>query len=226
MNKQAKSRTPITKPRQRRSAQTQEKILKVVDRHLVAGTFNEVTVQDLVSEAGCSVGAFYGRFTNKTAALYHFYDARCRELEKAAQELLDPDRPESLNVLLTDFTERVVRRTFAYAAILKVDALRVATDPDHPFTRRARELNSVLLDMMSKLLEARQAEFSHTASEETALFVLALVGGLSRDAVVTGARLADKTGEHSAERFIVDLTRAVHGFLGLRGQTDASVKHA
>ena len=69
---------------------------------------------------------------------------------------------------------------------------------------------------MRKLLEARQAEFMHTASEETALFVLALVGGLSRDAVVTGTRLVDKTGECSAEPFILDLTRAVHGFLGLK----------
>ena len=86
--------------------------------------------------------------------------------------------------------------------------------PDHPFTRRARELNSVLLEAMRKLLEARQAEFVHAASEEAALFVLALVGGLSRDAVVTGRRLVDKAGECSIEPFVRDLTRAFVGFWG------------
>jgi len=78
---------------------------------------------------------------------------------------------------------------------------------------------------MSAWLPLDQAEFMHAASEETALFVLALVGGLSRDAVVTGLRLADKSGECSVEHFVLDLPRPVHGFLGLKDSFDPLVSH-
>lgn len=215
MNPIPESRNPVTAPQQHRSAQTQKRILDVVEKHLLGGTFDDITVQDLVSEAGSSVGAFYGRFANKAAAMYRFYDDRCHDLEDQVTAVLDPDRAESLAELLEIFTKTVVHRTFAYAPIIKSDSLRLATDTDSPFTLRARELNTRLLNTVRRCLDARQGEMTHRSSHETALFVLALVGGMSRDAVVSGGRLVDDPGKFNAELFARELNRAVAGYLGV-----------
>ncbi len=216
MKPKPRSKSPVNAPRQTRSTRTQEKILAVVEKHLRAGTFDRVSVQDVVTEAGCSVGAFYGRFANKAAAVYYFYDVRCTSLEKNVEAVLDPKRPEPLADLLAEFTRTVVRRTFDYAAIIRSDALRIASGPANPFTRRARDLNARLQRALQRCLHARSDECSVTASDETALFVLALVGGLSRDAVVNGGRLVESAGTFGAERFTRELTLAVTRYLGVR----------
>jgi AcrR family transcriptional regulator len=214
MNQNSKSTNPVKQPLQRRSAKTQRKILEVVEKHLLDGTFQQTSVQVLVREAGSSVGAFYGLFANKAAALYHFYDARCTDLEQQTLAMLDTERTEPLADLLSEFTEMVVQRTFGHAAIIKSDAMRLAADPDSPFAHRARKLNTCLLAALQSLLVDRQTEMIHRASHETALFVLALIGGLSRDAVLNGARLVENRGNLDSGRFVRELTRAVLGYLG------------
>ena len=67
--------------RQQRSRETRDAILKAVAKLVKAGKYESATVQDIVQAAGSSVGAFYGRFADKTAALYSFYDTRCAESE-------------------------------------------------------------------------------------------------------------------------------------------------
>ncbi len=216
MKNKSKSKIPVAVPQQTRSTRTQQNILAAVERHLLAGTFDQASVQDIVAEAGCSVGAFYGRFANKAAAVYHFYDARCLDLEVLANELLNSERPEPLAVLLSDFTQTIVRRTFDYAAIIRSDALRITSDPDNPFTLRARALNARLLKSLHTCLSTRKSEVLHPASPETALFVLAMIGGLSRDAVLNSTRLIDDPCDFTVDRFARELTLAVFRYLGVR----------
>jgi len=220
MNRSRKSKPPVATPKQARSAATQERILEAAEKRLIEGTFDQASVQDMVSEAGCSVGAFYGRFANKAAVVYHFYDARCGELEALVDEILDPDRPDTLELLLTEFTQMIVKRTFAYAAVIRSDALRNATDPDDPITLRAQKLNVQLLSSLRHCLAVREAETSHAIGQENALIVLALVGGLPRDAVISGLRLVDDPGKLDADRFAQELTLLVTRYLGVHTNSE------
>ena len=127
MSSPTKSKSPVTEPRQTRSARTQAKILAVVEKHLLAESFDEVSVQDLVNEAGCSVGAFYGRFSNKSAAVYHFYDTRCSELETLMEALLNPDRPESLAEIVDEFVATIVNERLAMPQLS--DRMHCASQP-------------------------------------------------------------------------------------------------
>jgi len=216
MRRESESKVPVTVPRQKRSTRTQQKILAIVEKHLLAGSFDQVTVQDLVAEAGCSVGAFYGRFANKAAAVYHFYDARCGELEVLATQILDPGRSESLYELLAEFTQTIVKRTFAYAAIIRSDAIQFTNEADNPFTLRARRLNTELLRSLHHCLGSRETEISQPVSHETALFVLAMIGGMSREAVIMSSKVVDDAGKLGITRFAQELTLAVTRYLGVK----------
>ena len=73
--------TWIHEPKQGRSRRTLEALLDAAERLLAERSFDEVTVQALTKRAGCSVGAFYGRFGTKQdllRALYSRYASRSR----------------------------------------------------------------------------------------------------------------------------------------------------
>ena len=204
---------PVKVTKQSRSQRTQAAILAIVEKHLREGTFDEVSVHDIVSDAGCSVGAFYGRFSNKAAALYHFYELSCSELEELTSGILDPTRNATLTSILTDFVIAIVNRTFGGASIIRSNTFRAELVDGSPFMERARKMNARVAGKILQCLAARQHEFERESDESTALFVLALVGGLPRDAVLNGASLFKRPRGFDSKRFKRELTETVVGYL-------------
>ncbi len=68
-------------PQQKRSEKTRKRILGAVEKLVKNGEYNSATVQDIVRAAGCSTGAFYGRFSDKNAALLAIIDRRYDQLD-------------------------------------------------------------------------------------------------------------------------------------------------
>ena len=212
--KSIRKQEPAVRPaRQRRSAATRDAILNVVEKMVEAGEFERATVQDIVRRAGSSVGAFYGRFADKSAVLFSFYDSRCQGLEARASEILVNRRGAALWTMLSRFVGMSVRHTMANEPFLRVSQSHFTGDPDNPFTQRARQLNSRLYALLRRLLDERRDEHAHPEPETAALFVLALVGGLTRDALLTGQKISNR--EMYAEAFLGELKRAVAGYLGI-----------
>src|SRR5436190_18883369 len=57
--------------RQERSRDTQDRLIEAAERLLARGrSWADITVAELVKEAGASVGAFYNRFRDKDALLH------------------------------------------------------------------------------------------------------------------------------------------------------------
>lgn len=219
-NKKAKNKAnegrkaAVVRPaKQARSRATRDAILKVVAELVMSGKFESASVQDIVSASGCSVGAFYGRFSDKTAALYRFYEQRCAELETHVAELIVPDGPDHLETQLDAFIEHLVANTIAHAAFLHASRQYFSTTKETPFVQRARLLNGRLYGQILPLLRARTEEFTHPNAESASLFVLALIGGLTRDGLLTGAALTTRKIESGP--FIAELKRAVFGYLGI-----------
>ena len=202
---------------QRRSARTQQRILKVVDQLLLEGRFDQATVQEIVQRAECSIGAFYGRFKDKNAALYKFYDRRCRQLESKITVILDVGRlrANSLAGILSEFIDATVAHTLAHASTLRADVIKFTAADNDPFVARARVMNRLLRQSLESVLLAARDEYEHPDHRLAALFVLSMVGGLTRDAITMGQRLME-TGFCSA--FMqAELNRAVLGYLGISG---------
>jgi AcrR family transcriptional regulator len=204
----------VVKPaKQKRSRATRDAILKVVAELVMSGTFETASVQDIVSAAGSSVGAFYGRFSDKKAALFSFYDQRCDELESRVAELIDPDGPDDLETQLNRYIEHMVSHTIAHAAFLQASRQYFSTTKETPFVQRARVLNGRIYGQILPLLRARSDQFNHPNAESASFFLLALVGGLTRDGLLPGAALT--TRKVQSGPFIAELKRAVFGYLGV-----------
>ena len=61
-------------PKQRRSEETLKKILKALRDLIEDQYFEHITIQDIASSAGVSVGTFYRRFPNKESILPLLYE--------------------------------------------------------------------------------------------------------------------------------------------------------
>ncbi|NNE06601.1 MAG: TetR/AcrR family transcriptional regulator [Xanthomonadales bacterium] len=210
---------PAVRPaRQARSAKTRDAILKVVERRIRDGSFETATVQQIVNEANSSVGAFYGRFSDKTAALYSFYEDRCEALESSVAELFKPKPADDVAAVLARFIDFMVRHTMKNEPFLRASRPYFSSAKETPFQLRARQLNSRLYQHLLGVLQRHREDFGHPEPETAALFLLALIGGLTRDALLTGKKLTRQ--KMYAEAFISELERAVFGYLGVSSQPE------
>jgi AcrR family transcriptional regulator len=204
----------VNVPRQKRSRETQARILAAVSAYVNSGDYQNVTVQDIVNRAKCSVGAFYGRFKDKDAALYLLFDERCLALETLAQSALFPDtKSGNLDGAIDAFIHVVVRQTMANAAILRAGAGLTSARASEPFWARAKAMNKRFFDGMENLLQTFNKQHSHPNSKQAALYTVAVIGGLSRDAVLIGRRLVAQS--ENTDSFQIEIRRMVRGYLGI-----------
>lgn len=75
-------------PRQKRSEATLARILDAARTLLAVRDIDEVTVEDIASEAGVSVGALYTRFRSKDELLTHLLDVTQRSQAERLAEVL------------------------------------------------------------------------------------------------------------------------------------------
>ena len=61
--------TGVHQPLQDRSFQTMNQIVDATGKLLEEKLFEEISIAEIVKQAGCSVRAFYGRFKNKNSLL-------------------------------------------------------------------------------------------------------------------------------------------------------------
>lgn len=93
MNDPAAAPIPDRTPRQPRSRQTEERILRAFGELLAESRFEDVSVQQVAGRAGVSVGGFYARFGSKDDLLLHMlYAGYVRDALADAEQALDPAR--------------------------------------------------------------------------------------------------------------------------------------
>ncbi len=200
-------------PQQRRSAQTRERIIKSVTSLLEADAYSSATVQDIVSAAGCSVGAFYGRFKDKDAVLYAIYEARCTALEKEAAAILQRKRG-ALEYKLRKFIELVVESTLRHRPVIRAGLVAPAANNIFPFIQRAQAMNGYLIELMSALLQAHSDSIIHKNPKRAALYVVAVIGGLTRDGLASTVQIAEC--KDSINDFMKEIEKLVLRYLGVR----------
>lgn len=204
-------------PQQKRSEETRKRILNAVEKLVNSGTYNNATVQDIVQAAGCSTGAFYGRFSDKNAALLAVIDGRYAKLQARLSPVFDPKNiaENSLEDVLTAFIEAVFDHTATGIAFLKTTpVMSMASSDDNPFLARFRDLNAHFSVWMTALYN-HHADALPKHRPESANMTLALVGGLCREVLLDRAKVNARSAERKfdADGFKAELLRIVRGYL-------------
>lgn len=205
---------PAVRPvRQRRSRATRDAILGVVERLVLEDRFDTSSVQDIVREAGSSIGAFYGRFADKNAALFSFYDDRCSRLERRLWRKLDGVDDHDIAAIIDTFIDEIVSHTLGSAPLLRTCRRYFFDGGDSSFLRRARTMNARLYMLLNPRLATNADRLTPRDLHLATWFCLALVGGLTRDALLAGAAVSGQDVHPST--FVAELRAAVFGYLGL-----------
>jgi AcrR family transcriptional regulator len=117
-------------PQQARSRETLDRFLAAIEELLADQTFDELTIADIAARADRTVGSFYGRFTDKDAALRALHARYLAEDLPYLEEFLHPSnwRGESLETILRATTTMFVTAYRHPRPSFRPVILRAATD--------------------------------------------------------------------------------------------------
>lgn len=171
-------------PQQERSRRTVEAILDAAEALLEKRRFEEISIAEIILQAGASTGSFYARFPSKEAllpALYARYDANIPEQLVKLQGALGRRKQTLASVC------RHVIDGFAYSMELRPNLMRAMT----LYSRARKDQVKAIVparakgqDMILALFEPFRSEIRHAdqaAAIRTALFV---AGTMLREAIV------------------------------------------
>ena len=146
----------VKPPRQDRSRGTQDRLIDAAERLLARGrSWDEITVAELVKEAGASVGAFYNRFRDKDALLHVLQIELNKEGEATALQAA------SLGAAVAIPFDALIRAfvTLAVSAYRQQFGLRrallVQMCHEEQFRDRAIELSKLTCEGLTNVLAAR-----------------------------------------------------------------------
>ncbi len=158
-------------PQQQRSLETMTRILDATAALLEDKTFDELTINEIVGQAECSVGAFYGRFKDKDGLL-HALDERYFTEFGARIEQFFRDFNQQLHSLeeLVQATVQVVANMHQHQrGLMRTLILRARTSSDDRFRQREQ----LLLDLFPRyksLMLAFSAEINHPDPDKAVNF--------------------------------------------------------
>jgi AcrR family transcriptional regulator len=128
----------LVEPQQARSQETMNKILDAASKILDQKNFDELTVAEVVHEAGTSVGAFYGRFKDKDALLQaldeRFFNQFGNEVNNLlnSQDIQNKDLTEAIFIIISFVVDAYSRQK----GVLRSLNLRERISYDNRFMER------------------------------------------------------------------------------------------
>ncbi|GJL97480.1 MAG: hypothetical protein DHS20C06_12970 [Hyphobacterium sp.] len=187
---------------QARSKATRQRILKILEKSVQENTIDSLTVADIAKRAKSSVGAFYGRFSDKASALDALYSDR---LMRLTEILMDANqaarRHRDVHRWIGLIASACVAHGLENRALLSRLAGR-SVDLAQPPASLADDIAQTLT-----VLKIKPPHFAPPAAR----FLIALIMGLSRDAALFQADLAQNDAARTA--FASDIQKAALWYL-------------
>ena len=197
---------------QNRSLATQNRILDALDQAVKEGRLEALTVNDLVREANCSVGAFYGRFSDKDAALTALYTSH---REVFAGKLLNLSTRD-LN--LENWARKCVTLCLEHALENRALLIHAPLQDQAPAKGRgqaaaAMDTNLNLTHVIGKMMVRNWLVASKKdQANAIAAFVLLMMGATTRDTTINFPHLV---APGKTRRWFVDqLAASVCAYVG------------
>jgi len=201
-------------PRQERSQQTQERLLQATRELLEETVFEELTIQQIATRAGCSVGTFYGRFKNKEAVLPLLLQKHYAEMEEeidrvfAAERWRDASLAKRVNAVVQHAASIAVRQP----GLIRTLALRNYQRPESIPTSIRASAQRILGRLGGVLLAAGKQIRHPSARTAVEVGLLMVVASLRERIVLTGATHSS-TLSLDDKRLIKELEAALLAYL-------------
>ncbi len=202
--------------RQQRSRQTRDAILRAVEDALESGRLFQATVQELSAAAGVSIGAFYGRFKSKDAAIAALFNQRRNGfVEKLTR--LNTRAPT-----LEKWAAGAVKLAMNHALENRELIARAARpDSKFPSVQGASREDSMAAaqDLARELVRLAPTLPKHEALG-VATFSIAMLGAMTRDAAVFSENLL---GDRRTRIWLSEnIAAAITAYVTSRCLTEAS----
>lgn len=143
-------------PRQTRSRRTMARIVAAAEALFAESGYDGASVHDIVARAGCSIGAFYARFTDKESLFLHLHEHHCRLMIENVDQLVEELAGADADLATT--VRRMIDAQYRFAetrrAITRVFIQRSGEDADF-HARYARAWGDVAARLRALLLTRR-----------------------------------------------------------------------
>ena len=204
----------LPEARQKRSRDTLRRILDAFEAALAERLFDEITVGDLCTRAGCSVGSFYGRVESKEALLEQlrlriFADAQATLVQLCAPEFA---ATRTLSQLVREQAQALVAFHLAHRGAIR--ALVVQARRTAPFSDRARAFNAVVLRRVADSWLVHREAIRHPHPELAVEQAALMVAGFLRESIVF-RELWPTTVALDEAAWVDQMHRLVHSFLSV-----------
>lgn len=201
-------------PKQARSQQTQERLLRATRELLEETDFETLTIQQIATRAGCSVGTFYGRFKSKDAILPFLLEMHYAEMEEEVDELFAEEkwRVAPLAKRVNAVVDYVASMAIRQPGLIRTLVLRNYQRPESIPTSIRATAQRILTHLYDVVLGARK-EIRHP-SPKTAVEVGMLMAVTSfRERIVLTGAMHSSTLSLDHKRLIKELERALLAYL-------------
>lgn len=154
----------VTPPRQERSRRSYHRILEATAELLADRPFDDITVEDIVTRAGYTKGAFYARFDSKGTLLRHLVARLTDGALDAWDEFLRPDRWDGrpLVEIVEAFVQRMVNIYTRSGHVMRALDREVQLGGDEAVTATVARLNARVAEGFIRLIEHRRDELPET----------------------------------------------------------------
>jgi AcrR family transcriptional regulator len=212
---------PLWRPHQPRSRETLQRITGATRKLLQKKRFEDLTIRELVDEAGASTGAFYSRFSDKRALLDYL------DIQQTATAITlwtaFFDRPRwrvaAAGEIVNAFITAAVRAHRQNNGLLRAIFFDLRATDDAAFRARARRVDQLVRRRLTQCLLDRRAELTHRDLERAVPFALHVTAASIREAILF-EDLRLNPAELSDERLVEELTRVFCGYVGCNQRTN------
>jgi AcrR family transcriptional regulator len=170
----------ISPPLQERSRKTLDALLRAAEAQLLEKSFSDVSVTNIVNEAGSSSGSFYARFPDKSALLHalhqRFVDRSVAQTEQMVSDI--GDEKLSLDEFAVGVVDALVESHRAHRGVIR--AVLIESLKDAAFAERASQLVKTISKLAASLVDAPKLS-PRRVSAEVEVGVLTLMAVLDQD---------------------------------------------
>ena len=201
-------------PNQTRSRQTLEKILDATERLLESNVFEQLTVKEILREAGVSTGSFYARFDSKDDVLRDLYRRYREDLNSLLEDgsLFEDSKGDDLSTVIETILRRILERMEKRRGLIRTVVQHMRHYPDatgsaeQQAALRARDLG------VDSILKCRH-EISHPRPREAARMIMFTLAAVTREFVLFDYTPHTVQLQLKRERFIRETTSMMANYV-------------